>query len=354
MAILGEDMTFGLFFLNSVAPWKTDAEELRDGLEQIKVADQLGFHSAWIAEHNARAYGVVSSTSVYLSAAAAQTSTIMLGSAVSRLPLHHPLQLAEDMALVDVISDGRLYLGVGKGYDALEFDAYNIDFEERHEKYLESLEILTAALKNKRVTYSGKFYNIKDIPVYPRPIQPSGPPIFVMVSGNDESMVNAAKQGHSFVLGGITNEDTNHKIGLYKKTALEAGQSEEQVSKTIARSGKLLFCYVAETTEQAQEEYRQGLEWYMSVRDSRPTFGVVKRESHLDYDHFLKSGNALIGSPEKVIKDIQRYKEETGLKNIILWMNIGGQPQKQVLKSMELFAEKVLPHFTEKSSIIAK
>ncbi|MDQ7864151.1 LLM class flavin-dependent oxidoreductase [Peribacillus frigoritolerans] len=264
MAILGRDMTFGLFFLNSVAPWKTDAEELKDGLEQIKVADKLGFHSAWIAEHNARAYGVVSSTSVFLSAAAAQTSNIMLGSAVSRLPLHHPLQLAEDMALVDIISDGRLYLGVGKGYDALEYGAYNIDFDERHERYLESLDILTTALKAHKVTYSGKFYDIKDIPVYPRPVRPSGPPIFVMVSGNDDSMINAAKQGHSFVLGGITNEDTSHKIELYKKTALGSGLSQEYVDDAISRSGKLLFCYVAETTELAQDEYRKGLEWYMS------------------------------------------------------------------------------------------
>ncbi len=345
-------MTFGLFFLNSVAPWKTDAEELRDGLEQIKAADRLGFHSAWIAEHNARLYGVVSSTQVYLAAAAAQTSNIKLGSAVSRLPLHHPLQLAEDMALVDIISDGRLYLGVGKGYDALEFEAYNMDFDERHEKYLESLDILTTALKNNRVSYSGKFYDIKDIPVYPRPVHLEGPPIFVMVSGNDASMINAAKQGHSFVLGGITNEDTNHKIELYKKTAVESGFSEEDITNAIARSGKLLFCNVAETTEKAQKEYRQGLEWYMGERDNRPTFGVVQRERHLDYDKFLKSDNAIIGSPEKVIEDIQKYKEITGLNNIILWMNIGGQPQKQVLNSMELFSEEVLPHFTKKNTIV--
>jgi alkanesulfonate monooxygenase SsuD/methylene tetrahydromethanopterin reductase-like flavin-dependent oxidoreductase (luciferase family) len=341
-----------LFFLNSVAPWKTDAEELRDGLEQIKVADKLGFHSAWIAEHNARAYGVVSSTSVYLAAAAAQTSNIMLGSAVSRLPLHHPLQLAEDMALVDIISDGRLYLGVGKGYDALEYEAYNIDFDERHERYLESLDILTTALKTHKVTYSGKFYDIKDIPVYPRPIRPSGPPIFVMVSGNDASMINAAKQGHSFVLGGITNEDTNHKIELYKKTALESGLSQEYVDNAVARSGKLLFCYVADTTEQAKNEYRKGLEWYMSERDNRPTFGVISRERNIDYDRFLQSENTLVGSPEKVIEDIERYKKETGLNNIILWMNIGGQPQEQVLKSMSLFSEKVMPHFLTKENLV--
>jgi alkanesulfonate monooxygenase SsuD/methylene tetrahydromethanopterin reductase-like flavin-dependent oxidoreductase (luciferase family) len=164
-------MSFGLFFLNSVSPWKTDAEEIRNGLEQIRLADELGFESAWVAEHNARSYGVVTSASVYLAAAAAQTKNIKLGTAVARLPLHHPLQLAEELNLVDVISNGRLYVGVGKGYDPLEFSAYNIDYEERHEKFTESLDILKAALNQPVVSYSGKFFNFNDISVYPRPVQ---------------------------------------------------------------------------------------------------------------------------------------------------------------------------------------
>ena len=347
MRQLKNNMKFGLFFLNSVAPWKTDAEELRDGLEQIKVADELGFDSAWIAEHNARKYGVVSSTAVYMAAAASQTKQIKLGSAVSRLPLHHPLQVAEHMALVDVISDGRLYIGVGKGYDAYEFEAYNVDFNQRHDKYLESLDILTTALMNEKVSYSGNFYNIQDIPVYPRPVQKPSPPIFVMVSQNDSSIMNAAKQGHSFVLGGITHEDTLHKISLYRKTALESGLSDVFVDETISRSGKLIFCYVSETDEQAAEEYRDGLMWYMSERDNRPTFGVIDRERNIDYAKFLKSENTIIGSPETVTNGIKKYREETGLNNIILWMNIGGQPQNQVLNSMRLFSEKVMPNFAK-------
>ena len=345
MAELGKDMTFGLFFLNSIPSTKTDAQELRDGLEQIRLADEIGYHSVWIAEHNARAYGVVSNTMTYLAAAAAITKNIKLASAVSRLPLHHPLKVAEEMNLVDIISDGRLYLGVGKGYDKKEFDAYNIDFDDRHNRYLESLDIIKAASQSETVTYSGQFYQIENIPVYPRPVQKDGPPIFVMVSGNDASMINAAKQGHSFMLGGITNEDTKHKIKLYREEALASGLSEEYVESVISRSGKLLFCYVAETTEQAQEEYREGLEWYMSERDNRPTFGVIDRERNVDYDRFLQSDNTLVGSPEKVIEDIKRYKQETGLNNIILWMNIGGQPQRNVEKSMRLFSEKVMPSF---------
>lgn len=337
-------MKAGLFFLNSIAPWKTDAEELMNGLDQIKLADELGFDSAWVAEHNARKYGVVSSPPQYLAAAAAQTKRIKLGTAVVRLPFHHPLKLAEELSMLDIISDGRLYVGVGKGYDAYEFEAYNIDFDERHDRYQEILDIVTTALQNEKVSYSGNFYNFQDVPVYPRPVQKPNPPIFVMVSQNDASIIRAAKQGHSFMLGGITHEDTLHKINLYKKTALESGFSQQFVDETLDRSGKLLFCYVAETDEQAAEEYKEGLMWYMSVRDNRPTFGVVDRERVVDYDKFLQSENAIIGSPETVTEKLLKYREETGLNNVILWMNIGGQPQENVVKSMKLYTEKVKPN----------
>src|SRR5690606_1627665 len=108
---------------------------------------------------------------------------------------------------------------------------------------------------------------------------------------------------------------------LYKETALAAGYSKEQVDEMVARSGKLLFVYVAETTEQAMEEYREGVEWYVSVRDSRPTFGVIIRDRNTDYPKFIESENTIVGSPEKVIEGIKKFREETGMNNMICWMN---------------------------------
>lgn len=343
MVVLGQGMTFGLFLLHSIPPWKTDDEEIRDGLEQIRIADELGFHSAWIAEHNARVYGVVTSAPVYLAAAAAQTKQIKLGSAVVRLPLYNPVKLAEELSFVDVVSNGRLYIGVGKGYDDLEFAAYNEDYNLRDEKYLEALDILKTALNNEKVSYSGKFYNIQDIRTYPRPVQKPSPPIFVMVSRNDPSIVHAAKQGHSFILGGRDYEDAKRKIRIYRKSALEAGFSEQYVEEAVARSGKLVNVYVAETTEQAIQEYEQGLMWYMDARQNRGQFGFSYEKQ--PYDYYVKHGNVIIGSPEKVTEEIKEFKEKTGLNHIVCWFNCGGQPQEQVLKSLRLFAKEVMPHF---------
>lgn len=350
MAIYGKDMTFGMFMLNSVPPWKTAHQELKDELEQIVLGDELGFHSAWVAEHNARVYGVVSSAPVYLAAAAAKTKQIKLGTAVVRLPLYNPLKLAEDLALVDVVSDGRLYVGVGKGYDDLEFAAYNEDYSQRDEKYLESLKVLKNAFQNDRVTHKGKYYDIQDVPTYPRPVQQPTPPFFVMISSSDSSVVKAAEQGHSIILGQFPDwNNTRHKIDLYRKTALAAGYSEEYVNEAIARSGKLFNFYVAEDTQQAIDEYEKGLMWYMDTRDNRGMFGFsYERQS---YEYFLNHKSVIVGSPEKVTADIKQFREETGLNHMICWFNCGGQPQDKVLHSMRLFAKEVMPHFENSMTV---
>jgi len=337
-------MTFGLFLLNSVPPWKTDAEEIHDGLEQIRVADELGFHSAWIAEHNARLYGVITSAPVYLAAAAAMTKRIRLGSAVVRLPLHHPIRLAEELSFVDVVSRGRLDIGVGKGYDDHEFAAYNVDYNLRDELYLETLDILKTAMTYEKVSYSGNYYHVQDIQTFPRPIQKPMPPLYVMVSRNDASIVNAAKQGHSFILGGRDYEDATRKIRIYRETALAAGYSEDYINEVIERSGKLVNVHVAETTEQAVKEYEQGLMWYMNARQNRGKFGFSYEEQ--SYDYYVMHGNVIIGSPEKVREDIRLFREKTGLNHMLCWFNCGGQPQAQVLKSLRLFAEEVMPYFS--------
>lgn len=351
-----KNMTFGLFMLNSVPPWKTDAEEVRDELEQIKVADELGFHSAWVAEHNANIYGVVSSAHLFLMAAAAQTKQIKLGTAALRLPLyHHPLKLAEDLALVDIISNGRLYVGVGKGYDEREFSAYSVDFSQRDEMYQETLDVLELALKNEKITYNGKYFNIQDVPTYPQPVQTSGPPIFVMVTNSDASIVRAAEQGYSFILGNysqVTYEDAKRKIDLYRKTALAAGFSEEDVDKALARSGKQAYIYVAESVEQAIEEYRQGYGWFMEARNSRGIAGYSSESVQTyDYDYFVTKKNAIIGSPDMVIEEIEQFRQKTGLNHMVCYFNVGGQPQQQVLRSMRLFADKVMPQFSGNMSL---
>lgn len=357
MSEMDQGMNFGVINLNTVPPWKTESEEILDGLEQFRLADELGFHSAWVAEHNASSYGVVSSAPVYLAAVAAQTKRIKLVTAIARLPLYNPVRLAEELAFVDVISKGRLYVGVGKGYDEKEFKAYNADFSQRNEKFFEALDILKRAFKEENFTHEGKFFNFTNVTTFPRPVQAGGPPIFVTVTKEDASMINAAKNGYSFVLGNnhhVSYADARRKIALYRETALASGFSAQYIDEVISRSSKQLNLYVAETTEQAVKEYKEGYKYYYELRNERGILGYTSKIGDFDYDYFVDSNNAIVGSPEKVIKDIERFREETGLHNMVCWFNIGGQPQQQVLNSMRLFAEEVMPHFNDSKKIVNK
>ena len=129
-----EAMKFGTFHLYSKPDWMTDHDVIHSEFEQALWAEEFGFESVWIAEHSARVYGIVGAAQVPMAAIAARTEKIRIGTAVTRTALHHPLHVAEDLAYVDVISNGRLDWGIGKGYDPLEFSTYGVDYEERDER----------------------------------------------------------------------------------------------------------------------------------------------------------------------------------------------------------------------------
>lgn len=341
-----KEMSFGIFCLNTKCSWKTDAEVIRDELEQVIAADRLGFQAAWVAEHNARPYGIVSSSPVFLAAASSQTKQIRLGTGVVRAPLYHPIRLAEELALLDIVSNGRLNIGVGRGYDPVEFKAYNVDFNEKDERHFESLEILQLALRNDTVAYSGKFYEIDEVKMYPQPVQKPMPPIYIMTSTaspSNSSIINAAKQGNGFIIARAHDYSViREKVDLYRETALAAGHSPEKVEEVISRSGCSFYVNVDKDSDKAKEEYKKGYQEFMRLRGTR---GNVLWSENVDYQKFLNDKNTLIGTPEEVTKGIKEFQEATGLGQITCWFNIGGQVQDQVLKSMELFAKEVIPSF---------
>src|SRR2546423_7339638 len=182
-------MSLGTFLFFSLPDWMTDREVVHNELEQGRWLEELGFDEAWLAEHNARVYGITGSLQVTAAALAASTSRIRIGAAVSRLPLHHPLHTAEDLALVDVISNGRFDWGIGRGYDPLEFETYGVPFEERDGRWEEALEIVLRAWRDGHICYEGKYWTIPETELYPKPIQRPHPPVFLMVTQSDASAI---------------------------------------------------------------------------------------------------------------------------------------------------------------------
>ncbi|MEC9050858.1 MAG: LLM class flavin-dependent oxidoreductase, partial [Actinomycetota bacterium] len=170
-------MKFGIMNLFPVSDGASDHQVLRETLEEIELADDLGFDSVWLAEHHFSKYGILGSPVNFGMAVAERTKRITIGTAVLVLPLHDPLRLAEDIAALDVLSGGRVTIGVGRGYQPQEFAGFGIPLEESKVRYQETLEILRLALGQENFSFHGEIFHYDNITTYPRPFTPGGPPI---------------------------------------------------------------------------------------------------------------------------------------------------------------------------------
>lgn len=340
---------FGIFLLTNVPDWSTDTEVVHKGIEQIRHADLLGFEEAWVAEHNGRNYGIIGSAQLMLAAAASVTSQIRLGSGVTRLPMHHPLRLAEDYAYLDQLSLGRINWGIGKAYDPLEFQAYGIPMEERDERYEEVFDIVMQAWTTGRVSYQGAHYQVPGpgdvidaVELFPKVYQRPHPPVFVMVSRTEESLRVAARRNFSFVLGQLPDRNEVKKlVAIYREEALHAGHSFDDIDANVARASQLKALHVADSTEAAEQEYERGFMWYVDILSNRAKVGLGLQQ--FSYREYIDNKAVLLGSPDKVAEELADYHRHTGIGGLLGWFDAGSQPQEQVLNAMQLFAEKVRP-----------
>jgi alkanesulfonate monooxygenase SsuD/methylene tetrahydromethanopterin reductase-like flavin-dependent oxidoreductase (luciferase family) len=337
-------MNFGTFHLFSQPSWLTDRDVVHNELEQARWLEDLGFDEAWLAEHNGRVYGIVGSLQVMAAALATTTKRIRIGAAVTRLPLHHPLHTAEDLALIDVLSNGRFDLGFGKGYDPLEFETYGVAFEERDSRWQEALDIVLDVWRDGRIQHNGEHWTIPETELYPKPVQRPHPPVFLMVTRSDDSVLFAAKRLFPVIFGqGPDWDDARRKVELYRTTAIEAGHDPAAIDKVMSLFGQLKQVHVSDSQQQARDEYEKGLMWYFATSANRGMFGFNREPQ--PYDYYLHHRSVMLGTPEAVADQIGEYREYTGISNIICWFNCGGQPHDQVQRSMKLFAAKVMPRF---------
>jgi alkanesulfonate monooxygenase SsuD/methylene tetrahydromethanopterin reductase-like flavin-dependent oxidoreductase (luciferase family) len=338
-------MKFGTFNYHAMPPDTNPYEVVHNGFQQALQAERAGFYEVWLPEHNGRPYGMVGNTAVTAAAIAAATSKIRIGTAVTRLPLHHPVHLAEDLAYVDVLSRGRIDWGIGKGYDPLEFASYGIPFEDREERWEETFEAVRHIWSTRRTEFKGELFNFADSELLPYPLQRPSLPTYVMVSKSDPSVLWAANRLLPMAIGsGPDWDDVKRKMDLYAETASAAGFEDSAIRETLQHCWQLKQIHVADTTEQAIEEYRDALMWYFEALGNRAMFGFSKETQ--PYEYFMRHPNVLVGSTEKVGDAIQRYRDHTGVQNIICFINIGGQPHLQVLNAIDRFGEELIPRFS--------
>jgi alkanesulfonate monooxygenase SsuD/methylene tetrahydromethanopterin reductase-like flavin-dependent oxidoreductase (luciferase family) len=347
---------FGIMNLFPVADGASDHQVLRDTLEEIQLADELGFDSVWLAEHHFSKYGILGSPINFGMAVAERTTRITIGTAVLVLPLHHPLRLAEDIAALDVLSGGRVSIGVGRGYQPQEFSGMGVPLAESKERYQETLEILRLALTQENFSYHGKHFTYDNITTYPRPFTAGGPPI-LQGTVSPDSFRERGAAGESIITSpnftplGIMQK--NYR--LYRDAMEENGFDISTYDVPFMQQ-----VWVGDGEDGLQEAAQAALNYYKSVgkvipgseealeKEKAYYAAVAKNIELLTLEQTLTHGGNF-GSADRVIETIEMLRDQLGVNHYIGWLRIPSLDRKAALTSMEEFAEKVIPHFRKVS-----
>lgn len=307
--------------------------------EQAGEIERLGFNDLWITEHHFGYYGgTVPHPPTFLSAIARTTRRLRLGVALSVLPLHNPLEVAESYAMVDVISKGRLEFGVGRGNEPHEFRRTHTPQETGGVRTREATEIIRQAWSDEPVNFHGKFYEYHDVNVQPKPVQRPHPPIWVGAR-SEETFRYAGENGFHLMTLPYMNprlEEVRANFQIYREALSRAGHGKREVL------GKF-HIYVAESLDQAKREAAPYLMNYHATH--RAADPDRKLDTPTDIESQLKRGFLIAGDPQRCIDSIHRWREEVGLTTRSCTFHFGGLPQEMALKNIRLFAERVMPAF---------
>ena len=335
-------MELGVFTFAELTPspetgrTPSPAERLRDLIEEIELADQVGLDVFGIGEHH-RPDFAVSAPAVVLGAAAVRTRRIRLTSAVNVLSSDDPVRVFEQFATVDLLSDGRAEIMVGRGSFIESFPLFGYDLDDYDELFAEKLELLLELREAERVTWSGKLRPpLNGLGVYPRPLQ-ERLPVWIAVGGNPESAARAGLLGLPMalaIIGGLPERFAPF-AELHRRAAAHAGH-DPSPWLSINSHG-----YVAETSQQAADD------WYLPFATTMTRIGRERGWPALtrqDYDASLElRGANLVGSPEQVIEKILFQHEIFQHERFLLQITVGSMPHDKVLRAIELFGTEVAP-----------
>jgi alkanesulfonate monooxygenase SsuD/methylene tetrahydromethanopterin reductase-like flavin-dependent oxidoreductase (luciferase family) len=333
---LGEacSLKFSHFFNFDALP-ELSTEELLDNVTHLSVlADRLGFEALYVAEHHFNEYGRMPAPLHFLAYLAGLTERIDLGVAVIEAPYCHPLKLAEEAALVDRLSGGRLRLGIGSGAanKPLEFARFGIPLEEKGARALEITEIVRQALTDHRIDFHGTYFSFDDVEFSVRPIRP--PSELIWVAASTRSAEYAGRHAMPFLLPRPVPEAKNHETLAMYRSALP----HDQPGYVTA----LRFIFVGESKQEALEMARTTFRRY-----ARYDAGVEwdGRTSGAEYDALCQRLKFVAGTADEVETKIRDWTADLGADEIMTQMYAAGTRREDAQRSMELFAREVMPRF---------
>jgi alkanesulfonate monooxygenase SsuD/methylene tetrahydromethanopterin reductase-like flavin-dependent oxidoreductase (luciferase family) len=339
-------MDFGVFTMFTVREKGTQSEAFKEWFGIVQAAEDLGLDTFWIGESHFRPErAVMAAPLIGASAVAARTARIKVGLAVQVLPLANPLRIAEEAAIVDHISEGRLVFGVGRSSFIESYEGYNIPYAESRGRFAESLEVILKAWGDEPFSYEGEFYQFHDVDLVPKTFQKPHPPVRVAVESRDTFALTGSLGYPIFMRHQMEIPQLQDLLHQYREARHLAGFSGP--NDVILQVG----AYVAETPEQAYADPQAStmhrvrvIQQNLDRVGDQETYERLRRSSQVSYDELLP--RLAFGTPEAVAEKIQRYRDDLGITGISVDLNPGGQiPHDRVMNSLRLFAEEVVPRF---------
>lgn len=327
---------------------RTFAELYARFLDQIGEAERLGFAAYWLGEH----HGYLSSghalacpnPAVVLAAAAQCTRRIGLNTAIANLALRHPLLLAEDYALVDVLSQGRLGLGIGRGSYPHEYAAFGLNREESQGRFAESWEIIQRAWRGESVTFQGHYYQVDGLKLNVLPIQKPYPRYWFSAM-REESFAALGRAAQPVIaLPHLSAESLAMLARLtqtYQQGYLAAGGDLNQYELPL-----IFYTCVASTRAEARQQGHVAMHQY--IKHQHP--GIDDEHIHHQIQRLEHRKQLWFGTPADLIQVIEEHETSLDSRHYVFWLDFGGMPPVAVHRSMSLLAQEVMPHFTQQET----
>jgi alkanesulfonate monooxygenase SsuD/methylene tetrahydromethanopterin reductase-like flavin-dependent oxidoreductase (luciferase family) len=353
-------MKFGLHYQLPCSAGQSPVQRYRDTIDQAVHAEPLGFESVWPVEQHFNAnLSILSSPLLMLAAIAERTRTLRLGIAIILLPLSHPIRVAEEIATLDVLSNGRVEFGIGRGAVPSHFRGFGVPIAENRDRFVEGLEVIRQAWTSDQVSFHGRFYDIERISVVPKPVQQPHPPIRVAANSEDTFEV-MGRMGLPIFVASQVNPFQRIKrfLPAYRAARKAAGYPDNAAEDVTV----LMPLYVGESAAQVRRDLEPSIKHFLSTVISLQGSGTprpdgprseaaarfqesLERLARMTYEQVCER-MAVFDTPEGCIERLQGFRDDLNMGRVICWFNPGGQvPHQQVMRSMELFAAKVMPHF---------
>ena len=340
-------MRFGFFVMNQYVAGEDMAQKVREAVEQVRLARDAGFDMVATGQHYLAHPYQMPTTLPFLARLAAEAGEMRVGATVVLLPLHNPVEVAESVATLDAITGGRFTLGVGLGYREEEFQAFGTTMRERVPRMLEALEVVRAlwraAAQGEEMEFRGRFFRVPRVRPMTRPVQRPHPPIWV-AANNDAAIVRAARLGFPWLVNPhATVATVERQAALYRQALQEAGHRPDAFPM-------MRELYVHPDRAQALAQARPYLEpkyaAYAAWGQDRALPG--EESFRVPFDELARD-RFLVGTPEEVVAEVRRYQERLGVDWMLFRMQWPGMPHAQVVRQLELFGERVIPHFKQRA-----